>query len=930
MLRLYRVFFSIYTAHTAAFRRIAPCVAFCLSLLAAQSLLAQVTNITLPPDFYHEAVRTDFTNPVGMTFDENNRLYVWEKGGIVHVVDTNGTRLPEPLIDLSEEVGDWYDHGLVGFALDPAFLSNGYVYLLYVVDPHHLFYHGTAQYSTDSLDVPGATIGRLVRYTADASDDFSSIDPASRRILIGESPSTGIPLVSNFHGVGTLAFGLDGTLLVSSGDGTSASIDVGMASDTFVDYTQQALQRGILAPDQHVGQFRSQYLGALNGKVLRIDPVTGDGLPSNPFYDPQNPRSAQSRTWSLGYRNPFRMSVFPGTGSHVASDGNPGAILVGEVGATEWEELNLLDQGGLNAGWPLFEGQFFNNAWNNFPTPYNLQAPNPLYGTGGCDEEFLRFKSLLAYPHLNPSHPNPCDNDVTLPPSIHTMAMHPPMYAYRNKFHNTGDFSFIQRYRADGSSQVVEVGDSSAWVDGPSISGKCSIGGVFYDQDLFPEEYHNAYFHGDYGGWIKVFFFDENQALHEVAPFMDGSDQIISLLANPNDGCLYYISGISGINRICYGGNPAPQAIIEVDTPFGESPLTVTLDASASFDVFGDPISFYWELGNGETSTDTVVTTTYEVANGVPTAFAARLVVTDSTGLTDEAVQVISVNNTPPVIDITSVEDGDRYPGLKSTILPLQGVATDAESPDEALVYKWQTYLHHNDHFHPEAPDFRRQTYMNVDPLGCGYEPYYYRVALEVTDEHGLTSRVEKYIYPYCGADFVDFFELRGEAEGQQVRLHWRTSFEDSVDYFVVERSSDIWHFEQLAEVPAGSLDGRYQWLDALPLQGNAYYRIKAYRVDGKFDYSPRANFKLTSGIVDVFPNPSNGWVNFYFAEAFSEVRVTWRDAQGRRVDEQRFYDVRTDQLERIRTDKMAVSGLYFYTIEADAQVSNGKLLFVR
>lgn len=913
-----------------AFRRMAYTAIGLWCLLAARPVWGQSGNITVPPDFYHEQVRTDFTNPVGMTFDENNRLYVWEKGGTVYLVDTNGNRLPNPLIDLSDEVGDWYDHGLLGFALDPAFLSNGFVYLLYVVDPHHLMHYGTAQYSTDSLDIPGATIGRLVRYTADASDNFESIDPASRVILLGESPSTGIPLVSSFHGIGTIAFGLDGTLLISNGDGTSPSMDVGMEADTFVDFTQQALQRGILTADQHVGQFRSQYLGSLSGKVLRVDPVTGDGVPSNPFYDPQNPRSPQSRTWSLGYRNPFRMSVFPGTGSHVASDGNPGKIIVGDVGATEWEEINLLDQGGLNGGWPLFEGQFFNNSWNNVTTPTNLQTTNPLHGSSGCDEPFLRFDALISYPHLYPTYPNPCDNNTLLPPTIHTMAMHPPVYAYRNRFHNSGDYAFIQRYRADGSSQVVEVSDSAAWVESESISGKCSIGGVFYDQALFPEAYHNAYFHGDYGGWIKAFFFDDNQELVRVEPFMDGADQLLNLVANPNDGCLYYISGITGINRICYGGNPAPQAIIVADTTFGASPLTVTLDASASFDVFGDPLSFYWDLGNGQTSTDTVVTTTFESAEGEPLPFKVRLVVTDSTGLTGEAEQVISVNNTPPIIDILTFEDGDRYPGLKSTILPLEGAATDLESPDEALVYKWQTYLHHNDHFHPEAPDFRRKTYMNVDPLGCGYEPYFYRVALEVTDEHGLTARVEKYIYPYCGGDFVDFFDLKGTAQDQQVRLDWRTSFEDSVDYFVVERSSDIWHFEALAEVPAGQLDGRYQWVDPLPLQGNAYYRIKAYRVDRKFAYSPRVNFKFTSGIVDVFPNPSNGWVNFYFADDYEAVRVTWRDAQGRVVDEQRFAQVKADQIERIRTDKMAVSGLYFYTIEADGQVSNGKLLFTR
>jgi|694.fasta_scaffold07250_20 hypothetical protein len=37
----------------------------------------------------------------------------------------NGARLPNPRIDISEEVGNWRDHGCLGLALDPAFLSNG-------------------------------------------------------------------------------------------------------------------------------------------------------------------------------------------------------------------------------------------------------------------------------------------------------------------------------------------------------------------------------------------------------------------------------------------------------------------------------------------------------------------------------------------------------------------------------------------------------------------------------------------------------------------------------------------------------------------------------------------------------------------------------------------------------------------------------------
>ena len=99
------------------------------------------TLAQLPTDFYAEEVSTNWDRPVGLTFDDNGQMYVWEKSGKVYIVDTNGTKLPQPLIDISEEVGDWRDHGLLGFALDPAFLTNGYFYLLYAVDNYYLFNH---------------------------------------------------------------------------------------------------------------------------------------------------------------------------------------------------------------------------------------------------------------------------------------------------------------------------------------------------------------------------------------------------------------------------------------------------------------------------------------------------------------------------------------------------------------------------------------------------------------------------------------------------------------------------------------------------------------------------------------------------------------------------------------------------------------------
>src|SRR5439155_5705684 len=101
-----------------------------------------------------------------------------------------------------------------------------------------------------------ATIRRITRYTARAADGFRSVDYASRKILLGETKSTGIPVLHQSHGVGSLVFGADGTLLASCGDGASySSTDIGNASET---YYSQALTDGIIKPKENVGSYRSQ------------------------------------------------------------------------------------------------------------------------------------------------------------------------------------------------------------------------------------------------------------------------------------------------------------------------------------------------------------------------------------------------------------------------------------------------------------------------------------------------------------------------------------------------------------------------------------------------------------------------------------------------------------------------------------------------
>jgi glucose/arabinose dehydrogenase len=315
------------------------------ALILSFAGLPVVAGIT-PPDFVEETIDGDWNQVVGLQFAPDGRLYTWEKGGRVWTVD-DGVKSPVPFVDISAEVGNWGDYGLLGFTLHADFINNGHVYLLYVVDRHHLLECNEANtgvgepvcssaYDSNADHYFAATIGRLTRYTAimpTGETDFRNatrVDYTSRKVLVGEAIDNGIPILHTSHGVGTLVFGADNSLLVTAGDGTSfLTVDAGSESGT---YWEDGLADGIITEKENVGAYRSQLVDSLSGKILRIHPETGDGLPSNPFYDAHNPRRPRSRVWALGLRNPFRMTLRPDTGSHVQADGDPGVLYIGDVG----------------------------------------------------------------------------------------------------------------------------------------------------------------------------------------------------------------------------------------------------------------------------------------------------------------------------------------------------------------------------------------------------------------------------------------------------------------------------------------------------------------------------------------------------------------------------------------------------------------------
>jgi len=712
-----------------------------LLFIGALNICLLLQAQVLPTGFFStNATNTsDWNEPVGAAFSEDgNQLFIWEKRGHVYVnnrVPATGLHSKQilPVINISDEVGNWSDMGLLGFALDPDFssTSGGDIYLYYVVDRHHLLTNGDPAngYSASTNNYFSATIGRITRYTTSIVDGNLVADPASRKILLGETITTGLPILHKSHGVGTLAFAADGTLLATGGDGASYdNTDAGAITnnDPAINppngtYYVDALADGIITAKEDVGAFRSQMLSSLSGKLLRLDPETGDGMSSNPFFDAAAPRSAKSRIWALGFRNPFRMSVKPGAGSENPSAGDIGEIFVGDVGFGQAEELNIVTAPGQNFGWPIYEGSARSaeegKSYWGYIYVKNRDELRPLCN----DRDTLFFHELLRQDNAAKISDIYSDCSGELIRSGTRFIHARPVLEWA---HVSGAV-FVPRFNEQGEATWPIIGSPESNVTANStFAGNASTGGIWLTggtNPTFPPEYTNTLLVSDFGGrWIRRVGIDFSDVVTSVDDFFinnpnGGDGAVVCMAENPIDGSLVYIAvGLVGddhygsttaVKKITFGGNVPPVAIITADNYFSPTPsLTVHFTGSTSYDQDGTVATYAWDFGDPASEDDnysdlTNPTHVFTTTPGIPKKYVVTLTVTDDEDFTSEEKQfIVSLNNTPPVVDIISPVHNSKYKIGADTAYTLQANVTD--DPSQALIYAWQTSLIHENHSH--------------------------------------------------------------------------------------------------------------------------------------------------------------------------------------------------------------------------------------
>ena len=420
-----------------------------LSVGAFAAMLAPqaAAQPTVPPEFQAMPMAAPgaLNEPVAMAFAPDGRMFVAERAGVVKVLQ--GGVVVSTFIDLVQEVNSAFERGLLGIALDPDFLNNRRVYLLYVVDP-------VPGEPDESADL--ATFARLTRYEGTLASGGNVANPASRSVLIGAAPDQGFPQCWRTHGACALRFAPDGSLLAGYGDSALYSgVDAGGQTPT-------CFQPPLFGSSQDIGAFRSQMLNSMSGKILRIDPNTGAGLPSNPYFVPENPDALRSRIWLSGLRNPFRFAVRPGTGSAT----HPGTLYIGDVGWSTHEEVTVATTGGGNLGWPCREAFAVTSGYPTIDLPQwdcasigSPANPGPL------------INPLISYHHFNSGLSNPPQDGFmgtcVIGGVFHVGNEYPSPYrgAY---FFGDNVSGWIRVMRTSASNQLQAIYDFADNANGPT------------------------------------------------------------------------------------------------------------------------------------------------------------------------------------------------------------------------------------------------------------------------------------------------------------------------------------------------------------------------------------------------------------------------------------------------------------------------------
>jgi glucose/arabinose dehydrogenase/chitodextrinase len=587
------------------FARLRAAFVILLACLGALLVPAAAGAVILPAGFQQSTVITGLNTPMDVEVASNGQVLVAEKSGQIKSFSSLSDPTPTVVADLRTQVHNFSARGLMSLAVDPNFPAQPYVYVYYTLDAR---IGGTPPlYGTGSLNdtCAGATGGLDENCIAGGRISRLRIDgeamTGSEQVLV-EDWCQQYPV----HTGGGLAFGADGYLYFSAGDGSTA---------TFWDYGQTGTPANpcgdppgsvgdlLSPPTSEGGRLRAQDLRTagdptgLDGTLIRIDPQTGAGVPGNPLFASSS--ANERRILAYGLRDAVRLAIRPGT-----SD-----VWVGDRGGGYFEEFDHVpDTSSVrNFGWPCYEGGIDANG-----DPYTRIRPMSDAQNVDICENLYRAGNETVAPHWAYDHELPvvpgetCSEDALGSPAGSLL-------------------SGMSFYPAAGGS--------------------------------FPAPYRKALFFADRLRNCIYALLPGSDGLPErgnVTLFASDAQRAMDLEVLPGGDLLYVDQTNDDINRIGYVGNPAnqaPTAVAAADKTSGNAPLTVKLNAAGSTDPDTlDAFSYAWDLdGDGEYDDSTSARPTTTLRR--PGTATVSLKVTDTGGASD--TDSLSVDATEQVETLT-------------------------------------------------------------------------------------------------------------------------------------------------------------------------------------------------------------------------------------------------------------------------------------
>jgi glucose/arabinose dehydrogenase len=276
-----------------------------------------------------ETVSDGYVSPLGVVAapDNSGRLFVIDQIGKIMIIGSDGKKADAPFLDLTSSTvsleAGYDERGLLGVAFHPDFQTNGRFFVYYQRPPNEGGPDDTTSWNN---------LSRVAEFKA--ASGSNTADASSEKVILEWNDPQ-----SNHNG-GTLAFGPDGYLYISIGDGGAADdVAPGHVPDWYT------------ANEGGNGQ---DVEANLLGSILRIDvnsstDKTVYGIPSdNPFVN----KAGLDEIYAYGFRNPYRMSF---------DMGDTKQLFVGDAGQSLYEEIDLVTKGG-NYGWNVKEGSHCFNA----------------------------------------------------------------------------------------------------------------------------------------------------------------------------------------------------------------------------------------------------------------------------------------------------------------------------------------------------------------------------------------------------------------------------------------------------------------------------------------------------------------------------------------------------------------------------------------